>query len=320
MRRALFAVAIASGVLFAAACGGGGSGTGPPSTPPPTQPPPTLQVVAAESADGKTIGIFKLPITSASKAIATITDNGASSMAFDASGRLLVANGAIQVFTQPITSGTGPAFVLNPPSGSPVSWEALAFDQAGNLFAVSTTAGSGFGFGHTDISVISAPITSSSTVSFSFGGLILGSRGTSFDRNGNIWLARAPGVLEFSPPFSGGNVKHTGYNIPNEALETNSVAFDAANNMYVFEATGLPSGGGVAAYNPPFTTPLTPAFVIGTARPSGGATNALAFDTTGKMYVATSSGLKVFSPPFGSTSTPIVSLPGAFSAVAVLGP
>jgi hypothetical protein len=322
MRRALFTVGIASSVLFAAACGGGGNGSGPPPTlPPPTLAPMTLQVVAAESADGKTISIFKLPITSASKAMAAIVDSGASSMAFDASGRLFVANGGIQVFTQPITSGTEPAFIIPPPSASQVSWGALAFDQAGNLFAVGGTPGSGFSFGHTVISMIPAPITSSSTVNFSFGSLILVSRGTSFDPNGDIWLARPPGLVEFSPPFSGGNVKYTSYNIPNEEVNTNSVAFDSADNMYVFETkTTPPREGSVAVYKPPFTSPLTPAFVIGTALPSAGARNALAFDTTGKMYVATSSGLKVFSPPFGSASAPIVSLPGAFSAVGVLGP
>src|SRR5579864_1673856 len=123
-------------VLILAAAGligcGGSSALSIQQAQPTPPPPPPSKTLALASSDG-TFSIFNLPIANTSAPVATIAESVGvvQGMVFDASGRLFVANSFnVQVFTQPITSGAGPAFVLvvnlHPDS--------VAFDEAGNLF------------------------------------------------------------------------------------------------------------------------------------------------------------------------------------------
>lgn len=117
---------------------------------------------------------FSLPLTASSTpSAATASNFDNEGLAVDSSNRIFVANqsasGVINVYTQPFTSASTPAFGITLTSGTSVLY--LAFDGSGNLWADDASGG---------LWEIPAPITSSSaatkilTVSGTPGGIAFG--------------------------------------------------------------------------------------------------------------------------------------------------
>lgn len=114
---------------------------------------PNGDLYASDTSD---INQFTPPFTAASVPSASVTPNQDNyGLRVDSSNRVFVANasadGIVNVFTQPITNSSTPAFNLSV-SGTYV--KGLAFDGSGNLWAVD---------GNNALWEVKAPITSSST-------------------------------------------------------------------------------------------------------------------------------------------------------------
>jgi len=271
------------------------------SPPPPAQSRLYLEQLGMDGAGA--IAIFALPITSASKPLGSIplTDGTVIGLTFDPTGRLFATGQSGDlVFTQPIAAGSTPAFAVA--TGS-VSAENLAFDRAGDLFS-----GGGIPFrcgfhecANAAIAVANSPINNSSTSSFTIGGSVAGFvTGLAFDGNGNLWVADG-NLDEFVPPFSSSSTPALSLGTPSY-----SIAFDPSGAMYVS------SSDGVDVYRPPFSASMTKAFSIAAAAYA----DYIAFDPAGNMYITLNNSstrhgeLEMFTPPFGSTSQPAVTLQG----------
>jgi sugar lactone lactonase YvrE len=150
------------------------------------------------------------------------------------------------------------------------------------------------------INVFSAPITSSSTVSFSIINGFTDTRGLTFDSSGNLWINAINGanpiIAKYTPPFSSGSTPSLSFV---SSGNIHGIAFDTAGNLY---ATGT---SGVDVYAPPFSAATTKSFTMAASGP-----NYLKFDRSGNLYVTDSLGhLLVFTPPFSGSSVPAVTVP-----------
>ncbi len=284
----------------------------------------TSKILAVVTNDG-TISIYNLPINAFSTPVATIPETLVNGIAFDKAGRMFVdvSSGQIQVFNQPISNGATPAFVIVPSGSDQILFEGgLAFDTVGDLFVGGGLTPNGCQHScpyNASVSVLEAPMSSSSAVDFTFlegnGHFSLVSN-AAFDKSGDLWAVVGEAFLdETVPPFSGNSQTQIAltppYTIPL------GVAFDAAGNMYVStgRAPGSDIPGDIVVYHPPFTKSSQATVLFGGITFDFG--DGLALDTSGNMYAATSSGLFMFSPPFTPTGTPVVTLPGSFDNVAI---
>ena len=141
-----------------------------------------------------------------------------------------------------------------------------------------------------------------------------------FDSSGNMWVADSASnrVVEFSPPFSSGMNATTAIGQP-DLLTSNysttqssfhapiSVAFDSAGNMWVADY----ANSRVLEFQPPFTTGMEASIVIGHSNFTDssyaytGATGldgptAIAFDSSGNLWVSDLARIMEFSPPFSN--------------------
>lgn len=300
--RNIFTACFSSALLTA--CHGGGN------TVPPTNGttflPISKQIPAPAKArlyvsGGNGIKVYKLPITSKSNPVAVLkTGKGnATGMAFDPMHRLFAANSSkiIEVFTQPIINGAVPAFTL----ATAGSANNVALDSAGDaVVAESYARGCPFCmFGY--IEVFAAPITSSSTVSFTLNGGYA-TVSVAFNSNDNLWAELADyeasqpnGIQGYASPLRKGHEPIKSFRLGHNYGPT-GLAFDSGGNMYV------PTRAGVAVYQPhPWRKTVTMKASVNEGY--------LAFDAAGNLYVTTDSRkLLEFSPPFSASSTPIVTL------------
>jgi hypothetical protein len=104
-------------------------------------------------------------------------------------------------------------------------------------------------------------------------------------------------VLEYAPPYSGAPVATI------TATNAQSIGIDSNDNLFIAAggAGALPAG--INMFAPPYTGPP-----VTIANGVAGGTGAMAFDTKGNLFVAATSVLE-FSPPFSSSSNPVVSVP-----------
>ncbi|HEY7993427.1 MAG TPA: hypothetical protein VID24_04420 [Candidatus Eremiobacteraceae bacterium] len=278
--------------------------------------PERLAVSRAPVSNPGEIDLYAFPMTSTSTPVATLasTNEAPLGLAFDETGRLFGAagDGRIKVYDPPFRSGANPAFILTTGGG------ALAFDRGGDLFIgggdVIRNCGTRFHFIPEitpKIKVVNAPITGSSTVTFTIaepttcGGYLVSD--IAFDGAGNLWAAIVGRLDEFSPPF-------TSNSTPALSISTcaSSLGFDSAGNMYVDGCDGID------VFQPPFTSSMTKAYTISSAAE----VDSIVFDSAGNMYArslvpfSSTNGLQVFAPPFSSTSQPITTFSGNFAGVA----
>jgi sugar lactone lactonase YvrE len=307
------AVYICAVITMLAACNGGAGGTVPPQTGGLRQskliPAPAKARLYVSS--GRAIRVYKLPITAKSTPVATLkTGKGEpTGMAFDPMDRLFVANlsSKIQVFTQPIVDGAVPSFTL----ATAGSANDVTLDSTGDaVVGESYPRGCPFCFfGY--IEVFAAPITSSSTVSYTLnGGYVTVS--VAFNPNGNLWTELAQyssnkpnGMAEYSSPLRKGQRPIKRFKLGHNFGPT-GLAFDSAGNLYV------PTRTGVAVYQPPRKKLFTIKASVGEGY--------LAFDASGNLYLTTDNRkLLKFSPPFSASSRPIVTLdlPNSPAGVAI---
>lgn len=297
------------------ACGRGSSMVLPPTE---TAVLPTSSVIPASQkvrlyvSGGRAIKVYKLPITGRSTPVAFLkTGKGEpTGMAFDSMGRLFVASlsDKVEVFTQPIVGGSVPSFTLATGTGD-CGWSCPApynvtLDSTGNAVVAEDKPLCGFcNFGY--IEVFTAPISKSSTVSYTLdGGYYTVTAG--FNPNGNLFTELAPycgspprpnRMYEYASPLHNVRpIKHFSV-VACGSYEPTGLAFDSAGNMY------LPTEKGLEVYRP--AHPWRKLFTIKAAVRKG----YLAFGPSGKLYVTTENRkLLVFSPPFSASSHPIVTL------------
>jgi sugar lactone lactonase YvrE len=140
---------------------------------------------------------YSPPFTNSSVPALTLTNaNGltdATGTAFDRAGHMAVGQEVsknVLVYNMPLTATSMP-FATIPLAGA---GQGVAFDSAGNLYAVLESAPGG-------VEVFHPPFTNGEAPAFSFGSAI-GAFPT-FDSSGNLWVPDfAQHVNEYSPPFS----------------------------------------------------------------------------------------------------------------------
>ena len=299
------ALGICASVAVLAGCNSGGSNAVPQLNG--TTLLPTSNLISASAkarlyvSGGRAIRVYKLPITAKSAPVAYLkTGRGEpTGMDFDPTHRLFVANlsNSIQVFIQPIKDGAVPSFTLATSTNS----YNVTLDSTGNAVVAEDKPFCRFClFGA--IEVFTAPISKSSTVSYSLnGGYSTITAG--FNRNGNLWKEIAPycgtfshnTMYEYSVPLHH-KYLHKRFDVECQDVPQTGLAFDSAGNMY------LPTDGGLqvrqaGSWREMFTIK---AFVR---------QGYLAFDTSGNLYVTTDDRrLLKFSPPFSGSSRPVVTL------------
>ena len=298
-------------------CPGIGCGTvASPSPSPPATLPPTRVYVGNVSGG---IDAFNLPISATSTPAAAISTLGSSPgggvMNFDATGRLYVAQGSVGVYSQPIRTGSNPAFRFKTPNGCssppmipPCSAYEVSLDSAGDAFVLED--GSCHPFPCLAVGEFKAPLTNASAESVHFP--VLGyDDNIALDGAGNLWLSSSnglgpSGICEFGPSFNATPAFCFSIGGP---IYLRGMAFDSTGNLYAASDTG------VWVMNPPFSGATTPAFRID----SGDNNRSVAFDSNGNLYTISNYGknLNVYSPPFSASSTPSVTF--SLSALGING-
>ncbi|HLN08780.1 MAG TPA: hypothetical protein VK281_07465 [Xanthobacteraceae bacterium] len=210
----------------------------------------------------------------------------------------------IAVVGLPVTGSSIPTIVA--PAGLH-SVVALAFDSSGNLWAVndfSTAAVTGY----------SLPLSSASTPFTTIN--IPGAKNPiaiAFDTSGDLWVADAGtnDVLEFTPPFSG-SITPTPAVVITSVTAPEGLAFDGSGHLYVSKGPG-----GIAIFNPPFSTGQLP-----TATPLTGSVSpgALTFDGAGNLYTLNNNGnIDRFNAPTAGGGPISVELSGADTLITDAG-
>jgi len=212
---------------------------------------------------------FNLPLTATSTPAATISTLGfppaGSVMSFDATGRLYVAQDSVAVYSQPIHTGSNPAFRFKTPNGCssppmipPCSAYEVSLDSAGDAFVLEY--GNCHPFPCLAVGEFKAPLTNASAESVPFP--ILGYvDNIALDGAGNLWLSSSnglgpSGICEFVPPFNATPAFCFSIGGP---VYLRGLVFDSTGNLYAASDTG------VWVMNPPLSGATTPAFRIDSA-------------------------------------------------------
>ena len=254
-----------------------------------------------------TVRQYSLPITAASVPNFSIASNNVLTVAVDPSGNLGVGDNAghLQFFTTPLSAASTPAASFLNGAGSNDGQN--VFTTAGDMF-VSTVSNRVNGFTHpfSNASIPSSFITNAALVS---------AIGTTLDSAQNLYISNSgvgtavtcssgagscSNLLVYAPPYSGAPII-----TQNLAQRSYRKVAENSNHLFVCSVGG-PGPGLVDVYNLPLT-PVSSGFTIsnGTNLPEG-----IAFDAAGNLYVGNlgDSTVKVYAPPFSSTSTPTVTL------------
>ena len=141
-----------------------------------------------------------------------------------------------------------------------------------------------------------------------------------FDSSGNMWVADSASnrVVKFSPPFSSAmnatvaigqpDLLTSNYSVTRSSFDDPvSVAFDSAGNMWVADYVN----SRVLEFKPPFATGMNASLVIGhstfndssyayTGETGLDGPTAIAFDSSGNLWVSDLARIMEFSPPFSN--------------------
>jgi hypothetical protein len=248
---------------------------------------------------------YTMPLGPASAPAFTLAGTAldGSGLATGAGGSVYAAHfneATIDVFNQPITSASTPAFTIQlaasvGPTVPLPNASGMSFDPAGNLWI-------GGELSH-QVYMLSPPFAAGPVVpkffnSTSFAGPVM----PLFDRAGELIVSQFAGstLLVFRQPFNFGpnNVPVGIITLP---TALGSIGISQADQLVV----GL-NDGTIAFFNGPFATGSVPAFTIPAPAGSAGIRNAI-FDSSNNLYVpyAFSSQIGVFAPPYSNASVPM---------------
>ncbi|MHB8151695.1 MAG: NHL repeat-containing protein [Vulcanimicrobiaceae bacterium] len=222
-----------------------------------------------------TLRAYKLPLSSAPRAVAVLTNPGNGpgyGLAVDRSGRVYVAEANADLIG---------VFAPNKKTGRMVKMASIqtakpaydvAVDAAGNLYAAEPSGNA--------IEVFRAPIKSSSRAAFSITGGIENAYGLAFGPHGVLFVCNDRSVKQYHPPFragsrSAGTVAVSGQSQP-----------DFGQGIVVDTKADVFFGYGTLVHvtKPPYTKGASSAYDI--VLPPHAVVMYLTFDRRGNLYVA----------------------------------
>jgi hypothetical protein len=278
-QRAVIAFAV---VAIAVACSN--DATGPTLNP---IPPAPVHVYVGDLSGY--VLVFDAPLTNASVAVDTITQNEALGVAVDDSGNVAVSGLThwVYLYAKPLSSGSTPgdSVASNPYYGFP------AFGPDGKLYV--PTQGS-------HVLVYSPPITGAS-VADTIKDSLHDAYSVAFDRQSRLYVDDpvGGGVRVFAPPYTGAPA----FSVDSGVGSTQGMAVDAGGRLLVAN----PTFNKILIYRPALSGASEPAdsIMTGTTSPEG-----IAIGGDGYLYVAgqSDSTILVYHPPFSHTSTPAVTV------------
>ena len=211
--------------------------------------------------------------------------------------------GGTAFYNLPITSSSTPVYVIPPLRPNPTFTSSVAVDSTGNLYVVDFLSGA--------ISVYAPPLLAVTAPAFAISGIDHPTQ-IVFDAAGSLWVGAcfSNAVLRFDPPFSSSSMPALSVTLPGATQCPQGLAFDVAGNLYV----SARNVNAIYSFSPPFTSASQPAYSIAGAFTQLSAPESLAFDNTGRLFVANgtgaTSGVLVFQPPFNANSIPANVLTG----------
>ncbi len=251
---------------------------------------PPLMLYASNNSGTGAVAILSLPLTSASAstgALANVDANPRGMCVSPAGLLVLGASQNLEVWSAP-ANGAAPSFTVA--LGANAFANDCAFDAAGDLYVANDGAPSqnilvysAFSQG----SAQAAPITSG--VAFPFG--------VTADVSGDVFVANATNITEYSPLSAGNALLHTFGVIHN----AEGLKIGPDGNLYV--ANGATTGK-VDVFVPTFTNSST--FDHQLAPPNATLITYFAFDRGRNLYVSASttsgfSAIYVYTPPYAGT-------------------
>jgi hypothetical protein len=276
--------------LALSGCGGGGTNVTALSS---------RLYAAGDAVPSTAIAYFTSPFTALSTPTSTfVTPPGGEviGLAIDGSGDVITSDQFLKTVTgymrpSPATASLFTVTTSFTPAG-------IAFDSQGKLYVADYDNGGG-------VDVIASPFTNSSTVTPLITGLNA-TDGLCFDTSQNLYTVAygaASTIRVYAAPYTAASVTvATGNN------NVEDCAINPAANQLAVNVVGAFSGK-VLIYNLPLTNTSVPAVTL---TYSSSSSTAVAFDTSGRLYVGVgASAIQVYQPPFSSASTPLFSIPTA---------
>jgi hypothetical protein len=153
------------------------------------------------------------------------------------------------------------------------------------------------------VDLISTPFSSTSTVTPLITG-VNAADGLCFDATQNLYVVTygsASAILVYAPPYTSAPIT-----VATGNSNVDGCAISTSTNQLAVNVVGLFSGK-VLVYNLPLTAASVPAVTLTF---SSSASTAVAFDTSGRLYVGMGSpSIAVYQPPLTNASVPLFSIP-----------
>jgi hypothetical protein len=298
MKRRVIVALCAS--LILAACGGKQQYPGTPTSICEGCPPESIDVsMAVAERDANEIAEYPL-LPAISSPTATIAAQGAESFAQGVTVSTLYVGeypSSVAVFDYPYTKADA---TITAGISDPAALGASTIDGSQALFVANR--------GANDITIYEASAYGSPAVTIP--GLDAPD-GLAFDSQGNLWVAQASNVVEFTPPFTPKSTPTV--TIANGLKSPSGIAFDQNGSMYVADS----GKNAILVYPAGSTTPS-----VSVSNGVSGPTDAVVYSNGLFVTNATSNTVAEFDLPLTDTSAPIATDStgtNAPSAVAFLG-
>lgn len=167
-------------------------------------------------------------------------------------------SGVLAQYTTPLSSTSAPNFSLTGVGGLFLGANKSNVAVANNVSGICT------------ISIFTQPLTSTSTAAATEAPDVPCELGA-FDSSGNLWVAQANSIAEYTTPFSTNQTP--ALTVTTSVVAPIGVAFDSAQNLYVINSGFSSTSPQLLVFAPPYTSapiiralPLgTPAEVVGVA-------------------------------------------------------
>jgi hypothetical protein len=301
-RRSLVFVAFAA---IVAGCSGGSQSsapffTGVTMTPSPTPTPLPQHLYVGNDTSAAQIFQYNVPISAGSTSDFTLTaGNSVVAVALDGSGNLAVGEltAKLQIFPAPLSGASTASATFN--NGASGSTGAVAFTNAGDLFATGLDAGG--------VKLFTHPFSNASTPSQTITNAgLTAADGLALDAAQNLYVGNATAtsnLFVYAPPYTGAPI----ITAPAAGSGYRKMAV-SATQLFVAVIEPTPSLGRVDVFTLPITAASVPAF---TMRTSMNFPEAVALDAAGNLYVGNlgNNAIQVYAPPFSAASAPALTLP-----------